>query len=96
MSKDKRNRSPEVPKVEPGELTAESLHTRIGANLLRTLGQPKDLHAVQVRPLWERHYRVNVLIGKDAAAITVAHSFFLEADATGNIVTTTPALARRY
>ena len=31
-----------------------------------------------------------------AASATVAHSYFLQADGDGNIVATTPALARRY
>jgi hypothetical protein len=96
MSKEKGKIQSDGPKNESGDLTGESLRTRIGANLLRTLGLPRNLHLVQVQPLWDRHYRVNVLIGQDAAAVTVAHSFFLEADATGNIVTTTPALIKHY
>jgi hypothetical protein len=76
--------------------TAERLHSRIGVNVLRALGQPDHLHMVQVRPLWAGHYRVNVLVGGSAAAVTVAHSYFLTADGEGNVVAATPALARRY
>jgi hypothetical protein len=39
---------------------------------------------------------VNVLVGGNAASVTVAHSFFLEADGEGNVVAAVPALARRY
>ena len=48
----------------------------IGKNVLHALGQPADLLKVQVRPLWENHYRVNVLVGVDAASTKVAHSTF--------------------
>ena len=75
---------------------AEWLHARIGVHVLRALGQPAQFQTVQVRPLWEGHYRVNVLVGVNAAMATVAHSYFLKADGEGNIVATTPALARRY
>jgi hypothetical protein len=74
----------------------EWLHARIGVHVLRALGQPAQFQTVQVRPLWDGHYRVNVLVGGNAASATVAHSYFLRADGEGNIVATTPALARRY
>jgi len=74
----------------------EWLRARIGVNVLRVLGQPAQFQTVQVRPLWAGHYRVNVLVGGNAASATVAHSYFLEADGEGNVVTTTPALAKRY
>lgn len=68
----------------------------IGGYVLRALGQPGDLHLVQVRPLWEGHYRVNVLVGADASSVRVAHSYFLVADGDGNILTATPAITRQY
>jgi hypothetical protein len=61
-----------------------------------TLGQPGDLHRVQVRWLWEDHYRVNVLLGVDAASAKVAHSYFLVADGDGNILASTLKLLKRY
>lgn len=85
----------EVAKPGPGE-TGDQVRSRIGANVLRELGQPADFQSVQVRPLWAGHYRVNVLVGGTAAMATVAHSYFLQADGEGNVVTATPALARRY
>jgi hypothetical protein len=78
------------------EGSGEWLRARIGVQVLRGLGEPDRFQAVQVRPLWAGHYRVNVLVGADTASATVAHSFFLEADGDGNVVASTPALTRRY
>jgi hypothetical protein len=63
---------------------------------MNRLGQPNDLQRVQVRRLWEDHYRVNVLVGADAASVKVAHSYFLVADSDGTILTSVPTIARRY
>jgi hypothetical protein len=68
----------------------------IGGQVMRALGQPGDLHRVEVRPLWEDHYRVNVLVGLDAVSARVAHSYFLVTDGQGTIVTATPAITRQY
>jgi hypothetical protein len=46
--------------------------------------------------LWEDHYRVNVLVGFDAASTRVAHSYFLVVDSAGKVLTTTPTLRRHY
>ena len=90
------NRPPDGPKPGPEDLTADTLRARIRVQVLRTLGQPEYLREVQVRPLWGQHYRVNVMVGGDVTAVTMAHSYFLEADDTGNVVTATPALTRVY
>jgi hypothetical protein len=68
----------------------------IGKNVLRALGKPADLHQVQVRQLWEDHYRANVLVGIDAASTKVAHSYFLVVGNDGNIIASTPAIAKQY
>ncbi len=68
----------------------------IGGQVLRALGQPGDLHRVEVRPLWEGHYRVNVLVGPDAASVRVAHSYFLVTDGGGTIQAATPPITRQY
>jgi hypothetical protein len=68
----------------------------IRGQVIRTLGTPGDLHDVQVRHLWDDNYRVNILVGEDAASTRVAHSYFLLADADGKIVTCTPALTKQY
>jgi hypothetical protein len=68
----------------------------IGRRVMNALGRPLALHWVRVRPLWEDHYRVNILIGEDAASARIAHSFFLVADEDGTIRAATPAIARQY
>ena len=72
------------------------LDTIIGHHVMHTLGQPADLHAVQVRRLWENRYRVNVLVGGDVTSVRVAKSYFLVTDAQGNIVTSTPMITKTY
>lgn len=68
----------------------------IGKNVLRALGQPADLQQVQVRQLWEDHYRANVFVGVDAASTKVAHSYFLVVGNDGNIIASTPTITKRY
>ena len=87
---------PEVLETRSGESDAERIRVRIGGQVLKALGKPDGLRAVEVRPLWKRHYRVNVVVGGDAASVTVAHSYFLEADGTGDIVEATPEIVRNY
>jgi hypothetical protein len=74
----------------------ETLNALIGAQVIRTLGEPNGLHTVQVRRLWEDHYRVNVFVGVDATTAKVAHSYFLVADGDGNVIASTPEITRRY
>ncbi|MEO2091924.1 MAG: hypothetical protein ABGY75_20925 [Gemmataceae bacterium] len=49
-----------------------------------------------VRPLWENRFRVNVLVGPDYTSTRIAHSFFVEADATGHIHSSTPRITKLY
>jgi hypothetical protein len=74
----------------------DKLSALLGGSVLRLLGEPGGLHRVQVRALWEGRYRVNVLVGADAASAKVAHSFFLVADPDGNILASSPEITRRY
>jgi hypothetical protein len=74
----------------------QQLKALIGKHVMHTLGQPGDLLGVQVRQLWEDHYRVNILVGTDAASVKVAHSYFLVADSDGNIIASTPTIAKQY
>ncbi len=78
------------------EVERQRLQERIGDHILLALGQPGDLRRVQVRRLWDDHFRVNVFVGVDLASARVAHSFFLVADDDGNILRSVPALARHY
>jgi hypothetical protein len=70
-------------------------HAAIGGHVLQALGQPGGLYQVDVRPLWEDHYRVNVLVGADAASARVAHSFFLVTGG-GKILASTPKITLQY
>jgi hypothetical protein len=74
----------------------QQLNALIGKHVLHTLGQPGAFHSMQVRRLWENNYRVNVLVGEDAASVKVAHSYFLEADSDGNIITSMPTIMKQY
>jgi len=68
----------------------------IGEQVLHILGQPALLHRVQVRHLWDDHFRVNVLVGADAASAKVAHSYFLMVGDHGNILTSAPKITKVY
>lgn len=71
-------------------------HAVLGEHVLQALGEPARLHTVQVRPLWEGHYRVNVFVTATDASVVISDSFFLVTDPDGNIVTSTPELTRQY
>ena len=68
----------------------------IGRHVLHGLGQPGALLRVDVRHLWEDHFRVNVVVGPDATSARIAHSFFLTADGDGKILASCPTMARAY
>jgi hypothetical protein len=68
----------------------------IEKHVMRTLGRPGDLQRVQVRRLWDDHYRVNIVVGPDLASATIPHSYFLVVDSDGNIMASNPAIARQY
>jgi hypothetical protein len=68
----------------------------IGSHVLRALGEPDELRRVQVQPLWPDHYRVNVLVGADAASVRVVHSYFVVADGDGNVLRVAPEITRQY
>jgi hypothetical protein len=68
----------------------------IAEQVLHALGRPSDLLQVQVRNLWQKHYRVNILVGPDVASVRIMHSYFLVADNEGNIATSTPAITKKY
>jgi hypothetical protein len=79
-----------------GRHLRETLQELIGEQVVHTLGSPDDLLGVSVRPLWKDHYRVNVLVGRNATSARVANSYFLVVDDDGHIVTSSPKIARLY
>ena len=74
----------------------ETQKALIREQVIHALGEPASLHTVQVRRLWEDHYRVNVLVGSDAASAKIANSYFLTSDSDGKIIASNPKLAKRY
>jgi hypothetical protein len=87
----KRNRDEELLRD-----THDRLNDLIGEQVVHLLGTPKDLLKVQVRGVGSARYRVNIFVGKDATSGRIAHSFFLTADGEGNILTSSPRVARMY
>ena len=84
------------PSSETGRPERERINAVIGKHVMHCLGRPHDLFGIQIRPLWEAFYRVNILVGPDAVSAKVAQSFFLQADGDGNILVTTPKITRLY
>lgn len=74
----------------------ETLNALIGEQVLHALGEPEGLLNVQVRPLWDGHFRVNVFVGVDVTSARVAHSYFVVADGEGNVLKTTPLIRLQY
>ena len=75
---------------------ARLLATAISRAVMTGLGRPDDLLEVTVRQVAGHNYRVNVVTGPDPTAARIAHSFFVTADDQGNVVGSTPPLARCY
>ena len=68
----------------------------IRERVLHGLGEPENLHLVRVRQVFGDNYRVDVYVRADSASYKVAHSYFLEADAKGKVLASTPAILRLY
>jgi hypothetical protein len=66
----------------------------IGRHVMSALGEPSDLQVVHVRELWDDRYRVNIVVGKDAASARIAHSCFLVTDGNGNIIDSVPKITK--
>jgi hypothetical protein len=64
--------------------------------VISSLGRPQGLFRVAVLPLWQGHYRVNVLIGPDATSVSIPQSYFVVVGDNGAIVRCTPPIVRLY
>jgi hypothetical protein len=82
--------------TERAEQARKQRSSVIVGQLLQALGRPAILHRVDVRHLWDEHYRANVYVGADAVSTRVAHSFFVVADADGNILASEPDIKKQY
>jgi hypothetical protein len=71
----------------------EGRDARIRQRVMHTLGLHDLPYTVQVRPLWGDHYRINVFVGAVGTSARIARSYFVQADAEGNIIESTPELA---
>jgi hypothetical protein len=97
-----------MPRKQQQELTGDETHQdspnvnkqhvndSIGRQVMGVLGRPEHLHMVQVRPLWDDRYRVNIFVGPDAASVRVAHSYFLMIDDKGTITDSIPKITKQY
>ncbi len=85
---------PKEDKMEQDE--REGLDKLISEQVIHALGTPIDLRSVQVRKLWNDHYRVNVLVGVNAASVKVANSYFLVVDGDGGLIAATPKIMKLY
>ena len=74
----------------------ETLNNLIREQVIHALGKPIDLRHVQVRKVWNDHYRVNVLVGVNAGSVRIANSYFLKIDSNGNIIASTPKITKQY
>jgi len=79
-----------------GKSDRQQRESAIGRHVLEVVGRPGDLQMVCVRHLWEDRYRVNIVIGQDAASVKIAHSYFVVVDAAGNVTHSIPKIQKQY
>src|SRR6185369_3312750 len=79
-----------------GDAADECLDAVINEQVLHALGRPPDMVGVQIRKVWQGHYRVNVLLGRDAASVHVGHSYYLTVSDDGGILSARPSIDRVY
>ena len=90
-------KTPELPQCDPAdEHQRDAQRLFIGKSVLNALGKPSDLLQVQVRSLWDQHFRVNVVVGPDFLSSRIANSYFVKADEDGNVIGSTPPIKRQY
>jgi hypothetical protein len=89
---------PEIPPKDESLSHAQrdAIHGVIGKEVVHRLGSPADLFRVQVRPVGGDRYRVNIFVGKQVTSSKIAQSYFVVADVEGNILSSTPTIARVY
>jgi hypothetical protein len=86
----------EQPKDEMEPDKRKTLNKLIRDQVIHALGKPTDLRDVQVRKVWNDHYRVNVIVGMSAGAVSIAHSYFLVIDSAGSLINVNPKITKQY
>ena len=86
----------EQPKDEVEPDKRRKLNNVIKEQVINALGKPIDLRDIQIRKVWDEHYRVNVIVGADASAVRIAHSYFLVIDSVGSVISATPNITKLY
>jgi hypothetical protein len=92
MNETPLQRSDESTEQRPSATDAE----RVEEQILRALGRPPGLCSVQVRPLWENRFRVNIFAGGDLLSAKITDSFFVVTGSNSRIAHTAPPVTRRY
>jgi hypothetical protein len=82
--------------IEAGKVERPALESVIAEVVLSRLGEPSDLHSGQVKRAFGDKFRVNVYVRAEEGSYRVAHSYFLQADADGNVLTSSPDISRLY
>ena len=82
--------------TELSDQSAKRLANAICLNIMATLGRPNNFLRITARQITGSGYRVNVVTGIDAASARIAHSFFITADANGNVTNSDPAILKHY
>jgi hypothetical protein len=93
-----------LPMIGPGKEVEEGQKTPLNATreatirdaITKSLGRVPGLYRVAVVPLWQNHYRVNVLIGPDATSVNIPHSYFVVVGDDGAIISSTPPMVRLH
>jgi hypothetical protein len=88
------NSMPSSQKSDREQSVNDALHTLIAEQVILRLGRPTNLLFTKVHKLWEGRYRANVFVGPHVAAPTLLQSYFLTTDADGNILDSSPPIAR--
>lgn len=74
----------------------DTLNDHIKKQVIHALGTPCDLQQVQVRKVWDDHYRVNIIVGMSVGSVKIANSFFLQTDRDGRLIASTPKITKEY
>lgn len=69
---------------------------RVVGEVLARLGMPERLHEIKVKMVAAGKYRVNVYVQAGTGTYRVAHSFFVETDPSGALLSSSPAIVRAY